>query len=103
MTTASVPGPGAPAEPPAEPSGEPERRRRFDALPLIVVGVVLAVLAAIGCLAGGLVVIDRQQRREPTPPPATTPSPSPKPTQTMPGGEPSGQGSGGPLSGALSR
>lgn len=82
-------------------TGSPSRqRRRFDPLPLVVIGVLVAVLAAIGCLAGSLVVIDRE-RREPTPPPVTTPSPKPTPSQSVPGSGPSGGGSGGPLSGAL--
>jgi hypothetical protein len=82
---------------PSEPVS-PTRRRR-DPLPFLIAGVVLAVLAAIVCIAGSLVVIERQ-KQPPQPPPIYSPSPQPSARPTVPGTGQSGDSSGGPLGNA---
>jgi hypothetical protein len=75
------------------PPGTVSPRRRRDWLPFVIAGVVLAVLAVIGCLAGALVVVERQ--KEP-PPPIISPSPVPRVPSPAPSSGPTGDNSGGP-------
>ena len=73
-----------------------------DPMPWIIAGIVVAVLAAVCCLGGALILF--QRRTEPQPPPRM---PSPSPTNsgnpatpsTGPSGSP-GSGGGAPLTSA---
>jgi hypothetical protein len=83
-----MPGPGA-----------PQGKRKRDPLPFIIIGVVLAVNAAICCLGGALVLFERRT----TPTPSRTPAPPPPPNSGEPRPSPGASGSeggGNPLSGA---
>jgi len=87
-----VPG-GGPPDP-----GSPQGRRKRDPVPFIVAGVLAAVLVAVFCLGGALILFER---RTTPPPPSQSPSP-PLPATTgepMPSPGPSGsEGGGNPLS-----
>lgn len=52
----------------------PQGKRKRDPLPFVIAGVVAAVLLAVGCLGGALILFDR--RTTPTPP-QRSPVPSP--------------------------
>jgi len=108
-TPGPTPGPIEPTEssasarrPHARLEREPTERRRADWLPFVVVGAVLAVLALVGCLAGTIIVVERD-RKPPPPPPIISPAPRPSVQPTTPGGGPSGDGSDGPPGNALFR
>jgi hypothetical protein len=101
-----LPPPGPPTPPPYLPypptpppgPGAPQGKRKRDPLPFIIIGVVLAVVAAICCLGGALVLFERRTTPEPsrTPPPL----PTPQSGEPRPSTGPSGSGGGNPLSGA---
>ena len=76
-----VPGNSGKPENPDNPAGGPaQAKRKRDPLPLIVAGVLAAVLIAIFCLGGALLLFDRRTRPDP--------QPSPVPTLPAPSGQP---------------
>jgi hypothetical protein len=84
------------------PAGTAPGKPKRDPTPWIIAGIVLAVLAAVCCLGGALILF--QRRTEPQPPPRV-PSPSPTTSgnpatpSTGPSGSP-GSGGGAPLTSA---